>query len=201
MYNFLLKIVGFYYRIFFGAKFYGVKNIPLTGGVLFCVNHLSNNDPVIVATHIPRKLGFMAKKELFKVPIISSIVKWAGAFPIDRSTSDLRAVKAALTVLKNGSPLMIFPEGRRNKEFLPGKIKPGAAVIAAKAGVPVLPVYIKGKYKLFGKTEVYFGKPISAEVVKEVVGKATLDTENKNKIISQQLYDWIIGAEESGKLA
>ena len=201
MYNFLLKIVGFYYKIFFRAKFYGIKNIPLTGGLLFCANHLSNNDPVIVATHIPRKLGFMAKKELFKVPVISSVVKWAGAFPVDRSTSDIRAVKVALTILKNGSPLMIFPEGRRNKKFAANGIKPGAAVIAAKAEVPILPVYIKGKYKLFGKTEVYFGKPISAEEVKAVVEKATEDAENKNKIIAQQLYDWIIGAEESGKLA
>ena len=195
MYKFCLKIVSLYYKIFFGAKFYGVDNVPLTGGVLFCVNHLSNNDPVIVATHIRRRLRFMAKKELFKIPLLNSIVKAFGAFPIDRSTSDLGAVRASLSILKGGDGLMIFPEGRRNKRFLPEKVKPGALTIAAKANVPILPVYIKGKYRLFGKTEVFYGKPISPEILQEVLANASKDSENKNRIISSFLYDAILNAE------
>ena len=200
MYFFCLKVVSAYYKFFCRAKFHGVENLPAEGGVLVCPNHKSNNDPVIVASHINRKLRFMAKKELFRIPILCSIVKAFGAFPIDRSTSDLGAVRATMSILKEGHPLMIFPEGRRNKEFLPEKIKPGAVSIAAKAGVPIMPVYIKGKYRPFKRTEVFYGKPIPPEKLREVVENAAKDSENKNQILSRFLYDSIINAEGDCKV-
>ena len=105
-----------------------------------------------------------------------------------------------MSILKGGDALVIFPEGRKNEEFLPEKIKPGALSIAAKAGVPIMPVYIKGKYKLFGKTELFFGKPIPPEKLREVVEAAAKDAENKNKIMSRFLYDSIINAEGDCKV-
>ena len=197
MYKFVVAVVRAYYKFFFGAKFHGIDNFPTEGGVLICPNHLSNNDPVILAGILLglRRMRFMAKKELFRIPVISSIVKYFGAFPIDRSTSDLGAVRATMSILKEGNALVIFPEGRRNKEFRPEGIKPGALSIAAKAGVPIMPVYIKGKYRLFGKTEVFFGKLISPEVLREVAENAAKDSENKNKILSRFLYDAIKQAE------
>ncbi len=201
MYSFLLKIVSFYYKIFFGARFYGMENIPQNGGFLICANHLSNNDPVIITSHIRRRLRFMAKKELFKIPVLAQLVKAFGAFPIDRGISDLGAVRAALSILKGGDGMMMFPEGRRNKEFKAEKIKPGALVIASKANVPILPVYIKGKYRLFGKTEVFYGKPAEIEDIKKVTQQAASDTANKNEIMSGYLYRLILDAEESGNIA
>lgn len=195
MYNFFVRLVRLYYKLFFGVKFHGAENFPMEGGVLICPNHLSNNDPVLIAGNIFKRLRFMAKKELFSIPVLASVVKFFGAFPIDRSTSDLGAVRATMSILKGGDALVIFPEGRRNKEFLPEKIKPGAVSIAAKAGVPLMPVYIKGKYRLFGKTELFFGKPIPPEKLREVVETAAKDSENKNKILSKFLYDAIINAE------
>ena len=196
MYFFCLKVVSLYYKIFFRAKFRGVENIPKEGGLLICVNHLSNNDPVIVASHIRRKLCFMAKKELFGIPVLKSIITAFGAFPIDRSVSDLGAVRTTMSILKEGNALMMFPEGRRNKEFVAEKIKPGALTIAAKSGVSLLPVYIEGRFRLFSKVTVHYGKPVPAEELKAVVVEAAKDSENKNMIISQYLYDLIKGAGE-----
>ena len=200
MYIVIVKLVRLYSKLFFGVKFHGAETFPMEGGVLICPNHLSNNDPVLIAANIFKRLRFMAKKELFSVPVLSSVVKFFGAFPIDRSTSDLGAVRATMSILKGGDALVIFPEGRRNKEFLPEKIKPGAVTIASKAGVPIMPVYIKGKYRLFGKTELFFGKPIPVEKLREVVETAAKDSENKNKILSRFLYDAIINAEGDCKV-
>lgn len=195
MYNFCLKLIRFYYKLFFGAKYYGTENLLLEGGMLICPNHLSNNDPVIVAGNIRRKLRFMAKKELFHIPVLSSVIKFFGAFPIDRSTSDLGAVRATMSILKEANALMLFPEGRRNKVLVSENVKPGAVTIAAKAGVYIQPVYIKGTYRLFGKTEVFFGKPIPPEKLREVVQAAAKDTKNKNEILSGFLYNAIINSE------
>ncbi|MBQ3053897.1 MAG: 1-acyl-sn-glycerol-3-phosphate acyltransferase [Clostridia bacterium] len=196
MYFFLLSIVSAYYKFFFGAEFYGTKNIPQKGGVLILANHLSNNDPPIITTHIPRKLTFMAKKELFKIPLLGSFVKSCGAFPIDRSVSDISAVRTALKLLKEGNALMMFPEGRRNKEFVSSKIKPGALTIASKAGVPILPVYIEGKYRLFGKTKIYYGKPIPPEKIQELIKSASENTADKTTIMSDFIYNSILSSRE-----
>ncbi len=200
MYNFCIKLVRLYYKLFFRVRYHGAENLPAEGGALICPNHLSNNDPVLVASNVFRPMRFMAKKELFRVPILSSVVKAFGAFPIDRSTSDLGAVRTTMAILKDGNPLVIFPEGRRNKEFVAENIKPGVVTIAAKAGVPILPAYIKGKYRLFGKTELFFGKPIPPEKLHEVIEHASADKENKNKILSRFLYDAITGAEGEVKV-
>ena len=127
---------------------------------------------------------------------MSQIIKAFGAYPIDRSISDIGAVKLTLGILKNGDSLMMFPEGRRNKKFVASGIKPGAATIAFKAGVPILPVYIDGQYRLFGKTTVYFGNPVSPEKIGDVLKTAAQSGENKNRIITEFLYDIICGAKK-----
>ena len=196
MYEFCCAIVRVYYKIFFHSRIYGSENVPKSGGLLICVNHLSNNDAVLVGSNIKRRLRFMAKKELFKVPLLNTVVKKLGAFPIDRSISDIGAVRTALSILKGGDAMMIFPEGRRNKEFLPEKILPGAAMIAYKSNVPILPVYIDGKYKLFGRTDVYYGKPVSPEEIGEMLKNAAENPETKNQTISNFLYGIIKGSSE-----
>lgn len=196
MYKFCTKLVCFYYKCFFGVKYHGENNVPESGGALIIPNHISNNDPVVICGRIPHKLRFMAKKELFAVPGLKQLITLLGAFPIDRSVSDLGAVRASLSVLKSGGQMVMFPEGRRNKEITAKKIRPGALIIAHKAKVPIIPIYIDGKYRLFGKMDVYYGKPVSPEQINEVVSSASDDVENKNRIMSDFLYNIIIGARE-----
>ncbi|MDY3928169.1 MAG: lysophospholipid acyltransferase family protein [Clostridia bacterium] len=159
-YRIIQAIVRFFLFFVFRIKVYGRENIPKEGGVMVASNHRSNWDPVILGAYSLRKLNFMAKSELFKNKVLGKLITALGAFPIHRGRGDLGAVKAALTMLRAGNAVAIFPEGRRvkdNEKIVP---KPGAVMLAVKAQVPVLPVRIVGKYRWFSKINVYFGKPV-----------------------------------------
>ena len=112
--------------------------------VLICANHSSGWDPVLLvcalASDFP--LRIMAKEQLFKIPIIGGFIRRMGAFPVDRGNSDIGAVKTAIKSLKDGFSLLIFPEGTRVKEGQHIAPKGGAAMIAIRAGVKMLPVFI-----------------------------------------------------------
>ncbi|MDP4118135.1 MAG: lysophospholipid acyltransferase family protein [Bacillota bacterium] len=197
MYAFIKKLISIYYKLLFGVTYYGMDNVPADGGVLFCSNHISNNDPPLLGSSINRQLCIMAKKELFSIPVINLIIKAFGAYPIDRGTSDLGAMRTTLNILKDGGAILMFPEGRRNLSTDPEKFKPGALNIAYKALVPLVPVYIDGKYKLFGKMSVYIGKPVLPEKIGNIIKTASSDRKNKNHIVSRFLYDVIIGTKEN----
>lgn len=156
-YKCVRAVVGFLVRILFGFKVTGRENIP-EGGFLVCANHSSYLDPVFLAmaldTRVP--VRFMAKSNLFKIPLLGWFIKKLGAFPVNRNTADLAAVKTSLRVLKDGQRLIIFPEGTR---FNPGVSKGGAAMLALRSGCTVLPVYIAPGKRIFKRIEGVIGKP------------------------------------------
>jgi 1-acyl-sn-glycerol-3-phosphate acyltransferase len=127
---------------------------------MICANHISNLDPPLVGCAMQRKIHFMAKEELFKIPILAPIIRTLGAFPVKRGGGDHQALKTSIQLLKNGQVLGIFPEGTRSKTGELGKAHSGAALIALKANSPVVPVAIIGSYRLFRSIKVIFGKPI-----------------------------------------
>ena len=125
-------------------------------------NHLSNVDSFMVGACFKEKIFFLCKKEWFEKRFFAKLLGKLGAIPIDRENVDLNAFKESLKTLKNGDKLAVFPEGTRNKtgaELLP--VKAGAALIAVKAKVDILPVFIKRKSKFLKKNEIYVGKRIS----------------------------------------
>ena len=147
-----------YARLFLGLEVYGVENIPRTPGLVLASNHFSTFDPPMIGSVVPREVHFMAKKELFE----SQPMRWLSvhlmAFPVDRSKSDMRAIKEALRHLKEGSAVGIFPQGTRkaaDKEALDG-----AAFLAQRAGVPLLPAAIWREGRKF---RVRFGEPIAPQ--------------------------------------
>ena len=148
----------------------GLENIPREGGILICSNHIHAMDVVSIAATSPRQITFIAKKELFSVPLLGRIVKYLGAVRIDRGGMDVGAIRTSVDVAKAGSVVAIFPQGHRYPGVDPATtpIKNGAAMIAYHSGCDVLPVYIKtkkAKYSLFRKIEVIFGKPIKNEAL------------------------------------
>lgn len=140
----------------------GVENIPLRGGLVLACNHKSYWDPVIVGCALPktRRVYFMAKAELFRIPLLGLIIIKLGAFPVKRGGADRSAIRTALGHLSSGEVMGIFPEGTRNKSE--GLLDPhlGAAMLATRANVPVVPVAITGSRGFFGKVKIIFGEPI-----------------------------------------
>lgn len=147
----------------FRFEFKGQENIPQSGGVILAYNHRSNWDPIIAGLSSPRQLTFMAKEELFKIPAFAWIIRKLGAFPIKRGKADVGAMKASLSILKEGKCMLMFPEGRRIKDGKTVKAKAGVAVIAQHAQVKIIPACISGDYKWLHKIKVTYGKPISLE--------------------------------------
>lgn len=140
----------------------GAEYIPIQGGLVLASNHRSYWDPVIVGCALPktRRVYFMAKAELFQIPLLGLIIRNLGAFPVKRGGADRSAIRTALEYLTSGEAVGIFPEGTRNKQD--GMLEPhlGAAMLATRAGVPVIPVAIIGSRGFLGKVKIIFGDPI-----------------------------------------
>ncbi len=164
-YSVAKPIVAPIYRLVMRVKATGLENIPEEGGLILCSNHIGAVDVVSIGSVSPRQLTFVAKKELFSIPVLGAIVKGLGAIKVDRSAGDVGAIKASVTAAEAGKVLSIFPQGHRFPGVDPAKtpIHHGAGLIAYKSGCDVLPVCIKlkgGRYRLFRRTEVIFGKVI-----------------------------------------
>ena len=153
-YNILIKTVNGILRVFWLFKISGKENIPKDGAFLLCANHSSFMDPVLIAASSKRQLTFMAKDELFSVPVIGRLIKALGAFPIKRGRGDAAAVMATLKILKRGGATLIFPEGTRMKKGERKQINSGIIWLAMQSNVPILPAYVN-------KNSVTYGNPIS----------------------------------------
>lgn len=148
---------------------HGQQNLPCQGGVMAVANHTSNWDPIIMGSALPRQVYFMAKAELFK-GLFGTILHNLGTFPVNRAKNDRQAIRQAVEVLKTGRVLGMFPEGTRSRTGALQKAHLGAAMIALKAGVPILPMAIIGSRGIFKKVRVQIGKPLIIEEL--VAGKA-----------------------------
>jgi 1-acyl-sn-glycerol-3-phosphate acyltransferase len=141
----------------------GLEHFPKDGGVLLCTNHIDNLDPPVVGITAPRPVSFMAKAELFNVPILGNIVKNVRAFPVKRGLSDREALRNGLKLLKEGNVLGLFPEGTRSKTGELTKGLSGAGFFALRSNAYVVPCAIIGPYKPFKKLKVVYGKPVPME--------------------------------------
>ena len=159
-YNFARFVANIFVNLFFKINVKGIENFPEQGAVIIYSNHKSNWDPVIMCCVSKRPICFMAKKELFDTPILGFIFKKLHAFPVNRGAPDRAALKRALSILADNKILGIFPEGTRSKGDTPKEPEPGIAYIAVKSKDAVLlPVTIKGNYKLFSTIDVIIGQP------------------------------------------
>lgn len=180
----VLKVLVF---IIFDLKVYNKENLDNTkGGLIVCGNHISMIDPVILAVSTKRQIHYMGKKELFENKFFSFIFRNLGAFPVDRQGVSLSAIKSSLNVLNKDGVLGIYPEGTRIKNGYDEKnAKPGIAMIANKAKVKILPVYVEGNYKFRGKINFYIGK--EKDYLENYTGK--MDTQKYTEIGKEILKD------------
>ncbi|EKE03723.1 MAG: hypothetical protein ACD_20C00158G0006 [uncultured bacterium] len=155
-----------FFKIFFRYEVYGKENIPKNKSVIVAANHSSYFDPVIIALGASRPIAYMAKKELFQVPILSQIIDILGAFAVNREKLEIATIRSAKTVLSSTNwPMGMFPEGTR---VTPGKartVQKGFGYLAKATGADILPfgIILKRDFcPIFGKLIVKIGKPIPA---------------------------------------
>lgn len=160
----IIKIIS---KVFFCTEVQGRENIPSKGAFIIASNHYSYWDPPLLGVSTSRYFCYMAKAELFKVPVFGSLLRKVRVFPINRGHADRRGIKEALKRLSEGDPLLIFPEGTRKRRDFKGEL--GFAYLAVKAAVPIIPAAIKEKkiiksirhcLPLNSRIKIKIGKPI-----------------------------------------
>ncbi len=175
-YHLLRELAIIIFKALFGIRIQGKENIPLKGRMIFASNHLSYLDPIVIGLLVPRKINFMAKRELFENFLFGSFIGKLGAFPIEREKLDRKTYQIALGLLKEGKILVLFPEGTRARKGNLGPLKEGTARIAVRTKAPLIPVVIKGTDKVLprGKKmirlaniKVRIGKPLESELLHE----------------------------------
>ncbi|HBB33222.1 MAG TPA: 1-acyl-sn-glycerol-3-phosphate acyltransferase [Cyanobacteria bacterium UBA8803] len=146
-------------HVYLQGRIYGAEQVPRQGPLIVASNHASDFDPPIVSNCLQRPVAFMAKEELFRIPILKQAIKLYGAYPVKRGAADRSAIRAALDCLSEGWAVGVFLEGTRTIDARINNPKLGAALIAAKAQVPLLPVSLWGTQAIFQK-----GSPIPQPV-------------------------------------
>ena len=155
-------------RLLFRLEGRGMGHIPADGPVLLVANHSSFLDPPLVGGVATRPLSFMAKEELFRVPLLGPLISRLNARPVRRDGADASALRTALRILQEGGVLLVFPEGTRGPEGTLREPKPGAGMLAVLSGAPVVPVLVEGSGRAWPrgqrlprpvKVRVTFGPP------------------------------------------
>lgn len=187
LYSLGRTVFSIYLRLFHRLKIHGADNIPKRKPFIICSNHINWKDPTTVGAAFPRSVDirFMAKKELFKNPLFAYALKNAGAFPVDRENADYGAIKKAYQLLNDKHVLGLFPEGARSIDGSLQKAYNGAALIAVRSGVPIVPVAIKGPYKLFKPLNIFIGRPF-------VLPPLTYNSKEEKKAQLEEMSDMIM---------
>jgi 1-acyl-sn-glycerol-3-phosphate acyltransferase len=152
LYNlFKWSVVSPMFHAYFRGRIYGAENVPQKGPLIVVSNHASDFDPPIVSCCVQRPVAYMAKEELFRVPVLKQAITLYGAYPVKRGTADRAAIRAAMNCLQQGWAVGVFLQGTRTPDARISAPKLGAALIAAKAKVPLLPVSLWGTQKIVQK--------------------------------------------------
>ena len=157
-------------KTLFRFRAVGREHVPTKGGLIIASNHLSYVDPVLVGAAVAKRpLRYMAKSELFRVPLLRDLISVLGAFPVERSVG-YEGIKAAIDMIQRGDALVLFPEGTRSRTGKLGEAKPGVGWIIYETGATVIPASIAGSERImpvggkmmrfFAKVEVRFGKAV-----------------------------------------
>ena len=166
MIEFLRPIVRLVSRVSWKLEHIGVEHIPKEGGVIIASNHQSYLDPFWLSLPVRRPVRYLAWSEAFSWPVVGKVMRFLGAWPLQVKGSDPGAIRRTLQWLRTGGAVVIFPEGGRGKadgDMI--RFKGGAIRIALEAGVPILPVTIRGGNRIwpsgqrlprFGKVEVIY---------------------------------------------
>lgn len=158
--------------ILFPTKVIGIKNIPKKGKFIFCCNHQSNKDILVLGTRIiRRRFKYLAKEELFKNKLVGGFLKALGGYPIKRGEADIKAIKQTLGYLKEDKAVCIFPEGTRMETSEANEIKDGAIVFALRSKSPIVPACLVRFPKAFRRNRLVIGEAFNLSEMEEFKDK------------------------------
>lgn len=164
---FFLRI---FFRLFSGYKAYGMENIPKRGSFILASNHVSFLDPLVIGSFVKRDLNYIAKKELFGNKFFAWYFRKLRIIPVDRDRASFSGMKEVFRNIKQGTSILIFPEGTRGDGDTFLEPEAGVAHLCLRFDIPVVPVYVKGTEKALPKKarfikleriKVYYGKPVA----------------------------------------
>lgn len=164
------------FRFVFRVEVFGLEKVP-EGACIVASNHRSHLDPPVLNSVFPEPLRFLAKEELFKVPLLGALLPHMGALPVKRGSGDVEVLELSMELLHKGCKVCIFPEGTRANpgEFLKPKL--GVGLLAVKSQKPVLPVYIHGTDKVFPRGAKV---PKTGEPIRVYIGMPKVYVEEDN---------------------
>ena len=168
-YRILWLITWPFVNLVYPRRTVGREHVPGSGAALICANHSSMIDPFLIAysVGVNCQIHYMGKAELFRIPVIGSLLRAAGIFPVDRQGGGAMAIKGAMKFLKDGEKVGIFPEGTRVHSEEESEAKTGAVRLAARMGVPIVPVYLPRKKRILRWNRVVIGEPYLVELDKK----------------------------------
>ncbi|WP_313891003.1 lysophospholipid acyltransferase family protein [Psychrobacillus sp.] len=183
LYSFAKSVVFTALKPIYRFEVIGTEKFPKEGGILLCSNHIHALDPPVVGINAPRPVNFMAKEELFNMPILKNLLPGLNAFPVKRGMSDRDALRRAIKLLKDGEVVGLFPEGTRSKDGTLGKGFSGAGFFALRGEANVVPCAIIGPYKPFKKLKVVYGDAIDMQPYRD----RRASTEEVTEVIMQHI--------------
>lgn len=160
------RLFAAYLRLHFrvrGREVAGLENLPERGAVIVAANHLSLADPPFIGSTVElvRHTRYLAKEELFRLPVVGWTFRRWGIIPVDRGRGDVAAVRRAVDVLRQEGCILVFPEGTRSRRGVPGRPKSGVSLLARESGACVVPARVWGTERWLGpgKLRLSFGRP------------------------------------------
>jgi 1-acyl-sn-glycerol-3-phosphate acyltransferase len=181
---------------------YGVERVPAAGGCVIAVNHFSWIDPPLVGAACPRRIAFVAKVEAHRVPGLGQLIRVFGTIAVRRGESDRDAVRAMLDAARAGDAVGLFVEGTRQKFGEPGKVQPGAAMVALQADVPVVPLAIHGtqhwRLGSWKPISVAWGQPLRFEGLPRG-GRGYRQASEQIEHEIRRLWEWLVEVHAQGR--
>jgi 1-acyl-sn-glycerol-3-phosphate acyltransferase len=187
-------------RGFLDWKVYHPERVPVVGPVILASNHQSFADPPLIAAGLPRTTKFLARETLFKVPALGSVIRFMGAYPIDRDGGGASGLRTVLSLLDSGAAVLLFPEGTRSPNGEVQAARSGIGLVVIRSTAPVVPVRLFGLNHAWGRHHrfprphpivIKYGQPLDFEDLRR---EAATASKQRTKAIYEEVSRQVMKA-------